>query len=351
MRPVTSLSNVLDWIIKILSWPPVLHVLILPGFVAALGAVIFIIWFERKAAARVQMRYGPLNISPRIGGFLQLIADLIRYALQEIIIPHSVDKIQFIIAPLLYVVLSVLPVAALPVTDNPAYYVIPPQYTLLVALMLSMLPGIFALLAAWASNNKFASIGMMREAYLITGYEIPILVTGLTVALMAGSLNMVDIVRAQWSTLPFMVLNPVAAIVFFITILISTSRFPFEIPEADQEIVAGPYTEYSALLYGINMGGSYIRTYIYSIFFALAFLGGWYPYEPGTGFIQSFLIPAIIVFIKATLLTALTVFMRAVFPRYRIDQALEYAWKYLFPLSLIGLLIGILEAMILPIGA
>lgn len=332
---------------EILLWPPVLQVAIFPGFLGALLLVMFVIWFERKAAARVQMRYGPLNISPRLAGLIQVMADLTRYALQEIILPKSVDKAYFLMGPVLYTVLSILPIAALPVTPLEEYHPIPMDYSLLVAMALTTLPGIFILLAGWASNNKFAVVGSMREAYLITAYEIPIFISALAVAIAVGTFNLVETSAAQSGWKLFLLLNPLAAMAFFISVLMSTSRFPFEIPEAENEIVAGPYTEYSALLYGLNMGGSYIRGYVYSVLFVLLFLGGWHPVTPGEGIVSGFLIPALVVFVKASVLVSIMAFLRAIFPRYRIDQALEYAWKYLVPLALAGLFVGVVEAQLL----
>ena len=340
------MNVVIEWILRIIEWPPIFNIIALPGFLASLAVVVFAIWFERKAAARVQMRYGPLNISPRIGGFLQLIADLTRFAFQEIIVPEKADYMPFIVSPIIYLVSSVTAVAAIPATSLPQYHVINSSYTMLIALAILSIPGIMVLAAAWASNNKFSLIGGVREAYVIASCELPVFISALAASVAAGTLCLTSIVGFQKNTLWLAILDPPAAVAFFIAVLLSTSKFPFEIPEAESEIVAGPFTEYSALLFGLSMGGGYIKSYVYNLLFTVAFLGGWLPYEPHGGFWTGMIIPAIIVFVKAGILTCVMAFMRSVFPRYRIDQAIRYSWKYLIPLSLAGVAIAFVIAAV-----
>ncbi|MEB3845789.1 MAG: NADH-quinone oxidoreductase subunit NuoH [Desulfurococcales archaeon] len=337
-----------DWIrllIDIIFWPPLFQLVIAPGLVAALLVVIFIIWFERKTAARVQMRIGPYHISPRLGGFLQLFADLTRYAFQEIIIPTAVDKPIFIGAPLTALVLSLLPVVSMPYTSTPYYYPLPMDYSLLLTVALSTISPIFIVAAGWASNNKFAVIGSLRESFVITAYELLIVITALSGGVAALSYNLVDIVNAQTPFYKWMILtNPIAALTMFAAILMATSGFPFEIPEAENEIVAGAFTEYSGLMYGINMGSAYIKRFVYSLLFTLVFLGGWLPYKPGIHLIDGYIIPLVVVLVKATIVMAIISFLRAVYGRFRIDQALDGAWRIFIPLALIGFGLALLEA-------
>lgn len=330
-------------LIEIIIWPPIWQLIVL-GLIAPLAVVIGILWFERKTAARVQRRFGPLQIAPRIGGAIQLIADLVRYSFQEIIIPRTVDKGVFILAPLTALVLSILPVVAMPFTSISRWWPIPMQYSVLISLALTTVSAIFLVAAGWASNNKFSIIGGMREAYMITAYELMIILSILSASAMTMSYNFVDIVQAQAGWKWFIILNPIAFLAVFIGVLMATSGFPFEIPESENELVAGPYTEYSGLLYGINMGAAYIKRFVYSLLITLAFLGGWLPYQPGPGFISGYLIPSIVVIVKATILMAIFSFLRAVYGRYRLDQALDFAWKILFPLALAGFGLGLLEA-------
>ena len=338
--------GVVDLILSIIFWPPLFQLVIIPGMIAALGLVVLILWFERKAAARVQMRVGPLYVSPQIGGALQLIADLFRYMMQEIIIPRGVDRAVFLAAPLAGLVVSLLPLAAIPVSPLPQTWPIPMDYSVLVALALTTLGPIFIIAAAWASNNKFAVIGGMRESYLITAYEIVAIASLLSAAVLAGSMNAVEVVEAQAGGKIFALLNPLAFVAAIIAVLMATSGFPFEIPEAENEIVAGAFTEYSGLMYGINMGSAYIRRYVYSVLIALFFLGGWKPLDPqpGTGVIEGYLLPALVIMAKAAVIMAFLSFLRAVYGRYRIDQALDLAWRVVFPLTLAGFGLSILLA-------
>ncbi len=328
----------------IIFYPPVYQFIIIPGLIAALVVAIFIIWFERKAAARVQMRYGPYEISPRTGGATQLIADLVRYSFQEIIVPRTVDAAIYFAAPVAAVVVSLLPLDAVPLTSDPAFWPIPMGYSLLLAVALSTLSPIFVLLMAWASNNKFSVIGGIRESFIVTAYELVAVLSLLSAASAMSTYNLVDIVEAQSSGLWYGLLNPLAFLTAFIATLMTTSGFPFEIPDAESEIVAGPYTEYTGLMYGLDMGAAYIKRWVFSVLMALVFLGGWAPYVPGQGFVLGYLVPSIIVSLKALVIMAIMSFLRAVYGRYRIDQALGIAWEILIPMSLAAVGIGFAEA-------
>lgn len=338
--------GVWDVIVKLVFWPPFFQLVVIPGLLAALGLVILILWFERKAAARVQMRVGPLYVSPQLGGLLQLVADLFRYMMQEIIVPRRVDRAVFISAPLAGLVISVLPLVAIPVSPLPETWPIPMDYSVLISLALTTLSPIFIVAAAWASNNKFAVIGGMRESYLITAYEVTAIASLLSAAVMAGSVNAVEVVEAQSGWKLFALLNPLAFVAALIAVLMATSGFPFEIPEAENEIVAGAFTEYSGLMYGVNMGSAYIRRYVYSVLIALFFLGGWKPLDPqpGAGILWGYILPALVVVAKASVIMAFLSFLRAVYGRYRIDQALDVAWRVVFPLTLAGFGLSILLA-------
>ncbi|MCE4627776.1 MAG: NADH-quinone oxidoreductase subunit NuoH [Desulfurococcales archaeon] len=328
---------------KIISWPPLWQLIVL-GLIVPLLVVIYILWFERKTAARVQRRIGPLHVSPKIAGGLQLLADLIRYSFQEIIIPKTVDKAAFISAPLIALILSILPVVGVPFTDKPEWFPIPMDYSLLVVLALVTLSPIFLIVAGWASNNKFSIIGGMREAFMITAYELIIIVSVASAGVAVGSYNIVDIVHAQTGWKLLGLLNPIAFFTAFVGVLLATSGFPFEIPESEHEVVAGAFTEYSGLMYGINMGAAYLKRMVYSIVLSVAFLGGWLPYTPGEGFVSGYLIPSIVIMVKATILMMIFSFLRAVYGRYRLDQALDLAWKIMFPLAAIGFGLSLAEA-------
>ncbi len=336
-------GGIIDIIIDIITWPPLWQLVVL-GLIIPLVVVIYILWFERKTAARVQRRIGPYHVSPKIAGGLQLVADLMRYMFQEIIIPKTVDKFPFVVAPLAALILSIVPVVSIPFTSLSQYYPISMEYSLIITLALLTLSPLFVILSGWASNNKFSLIGGIREAYLITAYELIAILSFLAAGAMTGSFNLVDIVASQQGAKWFILLNPIAFLAAFIGVLLSTSGFPFEIAESEHEVVAGAFTEYSGLVYGMNMGAAYLKRMIFSIVITVVFLGGWYPITPGEGFIWGYLIPSIVIMIKATILMMIFSFFRAVYGRYRLDQALDIAWKILFPLAVLGFGLGLLEA-------
>ncbi len=345
--------SIVFWgIVKLIFWPPIYQFVIIPGLAAAMVVVISIIWFERKAAARVQMRYGPWEVSPRLAGYLQLFADLIRYSFQEIIIPRTVDLMPFLTSPLFALLLSILPLAVIPVSPVKWTWPLTPsamRYSVLIAAALTTLSPIFIVAMGWASNNRFATIGSMRETFLITAYELSAVIGLFSVVATVHSFDFTKVVAFQGGGKWLGLINPLALLATFIATLISTSAFPFEISDAENEIVAGPFTEYSGLMYGINMGSAYIKRWAMSILIALAFLGGWRPYipPPNAGYVTGYLIPSLIVTAKAVIVMALMSFLRAVYGRYRIDQALHVSWKYVFALAIAGFGLAILEGYIL----
>ncbi len=313
-----------------------LHIFILPGFGAVLVLVILIIWAERKMAGLIQLRYGPLHVSRRFGGILQLVADLIRYSFQEFIVPRNVDRIAYLTGPALALIFSIIPVAFIPVTP----YVEPPIYissNILVVLALLSIAPIFIIVTGYASDNKFAFIGSLREAFLMISYEIPFIISILSMALLYRSLDMSGAVDFQARYLPGILLNPSAALVAYIAIIRITGRFPFEISEAESELVMGPYTEYSGLMYGVSMGIGYIKLYIYSMLFSIVFLGGWLPLVSGDP-VSSYLIGGLIILIKTSILMLISVFLRSVYPRYRVDQAIRLGWSQIFFLSIVSMI-------------
>ncbi|MEM4965713.1 MAG: NADH-quinone oxidoreductase subunit NuoH [Sulfolobales archaeon] len=313
------------------------HVFILPGFLVLLIAVILLIWAERKIAGLVQLRYGPLYVSRRIGGALQLVADLIRYSFQEFIIPERADRIPFLTAPALALLFAIVPIAFIPIAPGIAPPINTSSNLLIVLAVLAVAP-IYVVLAGIASDNKFSFIGSLREVFLIISYEIPFFISILSIAMIFRTLDLSELVYLQSSFLWGALLNPVAAIVAYIAILRITSRFPFEISEAESEIVMGPYTEYSGLMYGVSMGISYIKLYIYSLLYTIVFLGGWLPFQGGMGFVGDYIIGNLVIIAKASILMLISVFLRAVYPRYRVDQAIRLGWSTVFILSIVSLI-------------
>jgi NADH-quinone oxidoreductase subunit H len=312
------------------------YMIIYPGLIAIVIIAALMLWAERKIAALVQLRYGPLWVSRRIGGALQGFADLIRFSFQEVIIPRRSDVVPFLISPGLAILFSMLPIAFIPVSPmlNPP---LNSDLSLLAAIAIISLAPIFIVIMGWASDNKFAFIGSLREALLMVSYEIPLIISLISMAVIYSSLNFREIVERQY-ILPGMILNPFAFIASFIAVLRITSRFPFEISEAETEVVAGPYTEYSGLMFGLSMGLAYIKLYVYTLILSLVFLGGWLPVQGGEGFLLGFLIPSLVVMIKLSVLSLVAVFLRAIYGRYRLDQAIRLGWIYIFALSIFSLI-------------
>jgi NADH-quinone oxidoreductase subunit H len=331
-------------------YPSFFVMIIFPGLIFALIVLLYTIWFERKIAAKVQMRFGPLYASKRSGGFLQLVADAMKFVFSEIIVPEQVNSTLFALGPVLYLLVSLLPLAAIPLSTIPPtgsvlsmyfheFYdpnvgtgimaAVVSNYSLLIVLALEAVTPVFVLFTAWVTNNRFALLGAVREGLLSVSYDVLLIMASLSLAIEFHTLDVAKIVEAP---IPGFVANPFAAFLFLVGMLIGTGRFPFDIVEAESELVAGPYTEYSGLLFVLSMGGSYIGTFAYSILFADLFLGGWQPFTGYYGMIFT-------VF-KAILVLMFAVFMRSVYGRYRIDQALRGSWKYLFPLALLSIVIG-----------
>ncbi len=330
------MQDLLSFLISLLFEPYIFVPLIFPGLVVIFIVLLVIIWLERKIAAKVQLRYGPLYVLKPLGGVIQTIADLLRYLFQEPIIPKAVDKIAFLLTPIMLFGLAYLPTVAIPV--SPTFYAFRSDISLLLVLALTTLAPIFTVLMGWASNNKFSLIGGLREGYLVISYEIPTFLSALSMAVLYGSLDLVDIAEAQKGIWGFF-LNPIAGISMLVLMYMSTSKFPFEIPEAESEIVAGAYTEYSGIIYGLVMGASYVKLYVLSLVYTILFLGGWNPLP--ASMMSNPLIPGTILFIKAFILVAIGAFLRAVYPRFRIDQAMDIGWKMALPASILAIFISL----------
>ncbi|RLG45387.1 MAG: NADH-quinone oxidoreductase subunit NuoH [Thermoproteota archaeon] len=330
-----SVSELIRWIVSLLLKPYVFAPIFFPGIATAFILILLLIWLERKIAAKVQLRYGPLYVSKRFGGILQLVADLLRYLFQEPIIPKNADKIVFILGPILLFGTAYIPTALIPVSGS--FVPFRSEVSLLVVIALLSISPLFDLVIGWASNNKFSLIGGLREGYIIVSYEIPLFISTIAIAMLYGTLDLVEIAgQNKWGVL----LNPIAALVFLIVTYMSTARFPFEIAEAESEIVMGPYTEYSGILYGLTMGASYVKMYVLSLLFTILFLGGWNPvFWP---FTLHPILPGLIMLAKALVVMVIGIFLRAVYPRYRIDHALSIGWKLLLTLSFLAVCYSLL---------
>ena len=284
--------------------------------------VMFLVWLERKVIGRIQDRYGP-NRAGRFGS-LQLIADTIKLLSKEDIVPAQGDRWVFYLAPIVVVVPALLIYAVIPfgrgmiLTDL--------NVGILYVMAVSSLTTVGILMAGWSSNNKYSLLGAMRAAAQIVSYEIPMVLSVLGVILLTGSLSMVAIVNAQ-SRLPFVVLQPLGFLLFFVAAIAEANRTPFDLVEAESEIVAGYHTEYSGMRFALFFLAEYMNAFAISALAATLFLGGWQ---------WGILPPYVWFFLKTYALVFVLLWIRGTLPRLRVDQLMGLAWKVMIPLALVN---------------
>ena len=312
-----------------LHW--VVFVVVILVFVL-LMAIIFI-WLERRGLGRFQVRLGPNRAGPF--GVLQPVADVIKVLLKEDIVPAKGDKLIFWLAPVVAFVPTLLLFAVIPFQSGALLADLNVGILYIVAVSSVSVVGIF--MAGWASNNKYSLLGAMRTVAQVVSYEIPLGLSVIGVVLIAGSLSMSEIVAAQ--NIPFILLQPLGFLIFFLASLAEINRTPFDVMEADSEIVAGFHVEYSGMKFGLFYLTEYAETLAVSAIVATLFLGGWRgPWLP----------PVLWFLIKIFAMFFLIIWIRSTVPRVRIDQVMAFAWKFLLPLSLINIFITGIEVILLP---
>jgi NADH-quinone oxidoreductase subunit H len=294
---------------------------------------VFSIWFERKFAARIQSRYGPTLVGP--AGILQLIADALKMLQKEDIIPQKADPILFRLAPPCTVIITLAVAAVIPFDEN----VLAADLDIGVLFMLAV-GGLIVFpvwVAGWASNNKYALLGAMRAVAQGISYEIPLVLSAMVPVVLAQSMRLSDIVSIQAEThwFAFWPLGPglIAFVIFFICSLAEANRIPFDIPEAESELVGGVTTEYGGMRFGLLWIAEYLHTLISSAVAATIFFGGWDgPFAPGLHWmvLKTFVIFFMIFWIRWSLV------------RFRSDQLMALCWKYLLPLSLLLVMVSAL---------
>jgi NADH-quinone oxidoreductase subunit H len=303
--------------------------------------VLFLIWFERKVVARLQDRIGPNRVGGRFG-LLQSVADAMKLLTKEDIIPAGADRFVFNLAPLLAVMAALLVWAVIPF--GPGVIGTDLNVGLFYVLAISSVSVVPILLAGWASNNKYALLGAFRSVAQLVSYEVPMIMALLVPVLLARTLSMQGLVLAQevW----FLLFAPLAAIIFFVSALAELGRTPFDLIEAESEIVAGFHTEYSGMKFAMFFLAEFISTLFMSALFATVFLGGW----RGPGVEQLPLLGLIYFLAKTMLVYFAIVWVRGTLPRVRIDHMMDLNWKFLVPLT-VGLFfaVALLEKM-LPAG-
>jgi NADH-quinone oxidoreductase subunit H len=312
-----------------------------PELIRMVFAVIIIISFiflnaimmgylERKIAGHVQRRPGPMEVG--FHGILQLVVDGVKLVAKELLVPVNVDRTLFRLAPILSFTPVILPLLVIPFSEKLQARDL--HLGLLFIVSMTSINVMALLVGGWGSNNKYSMFGAMRAVAQSIAYEIPILLSMLAVILMANTFSLKEIVGAQ-QKIWFVVLQPLAFIIYIISGVAETNRAPFDLPEAESELTAGFHTEYSGMGFSLFFLGEYTNMFTVAAVATVLFLGGWHgpplPYGEYLGIVWFFL--------KVYFLLFFMIMIRWTYPRVRFDQLLNFAWKYLVPFSLANILI------------
>ena len=301
---------------------------ILYVLIPVLVSVAMIVWLDRRIWAFVQKRRGPNVVGPF--GLFQTLADALKYIFKEIIIPASSNKIIFILAPIVTMTLALIAWAVIPFSED--YVLADINVGILYIFAISSLGVYGIIMGGWASNSKYPFLGSIRSAAQMISYEVSIGVIIINVLLCVGSLNLSDIVLAQekiWFVIP---LFPMF-VIFFISSLAETNRPPFDLPEAEAELVAGYQTEYSGMMYAMFWLGEYANILLMCALGSILFLGGWL--APMDIPLFDIVPPPVWLILKILFLFVLFALIKAIVPRYRYDQLMRLGWKVFLPFSLI----------------
>ncbi len=313
--------------IQIMTSPLFLKIAIFPGL-ASIGIIAALLtWLDRKITARVQLRIGPQYVSP-LGGILQSFADLIKLAFKELIIPEKADRFFFLLAPVFGMVLAAGLIGLIPF--SPETLISNLEVGLPVFLAFVTLSPTLVLLAGWSANSKYPFIGGLRSLFQQTGYEIPLWLSSIGVVMMAGSFNLTKIVQAQ-SAGWFIVPQLLGALIFLVTSVAEQERIPFDLPEAEPEIIMGWQAEYPGFLFLAAQGAGFIKLYAFSALFTTIYLGGYM--GPGP------LPPLFWSIFKTTVMVVVVILLRGAFGRVRLDQLLRYGWTLLLGLAIVNIAI------------
>ncbi len=303
--------------------------------------VIFLIWFERKAVARIQDRLGPNRVGKY--GLLQPFADVLKLLTKEDIIPAKADKFLYWMAPILSLAGVLLLWPAVPLGKGIGGNV---NVAVLYLVAVGTLSTFAILVAGWSANNKYALLGAFRTVAQMISYEVPIVLALLVPVLLARSMNLQDIVAAQdvW----FVVAAPLPALIFFIASIAEVGRTPFDLLEAESEIIAGFHIEYSGMKFAMFFAGEFLHAFTVGVLGAVLFFGGW----RGPGAEAYPILGLFYLWLKAFLLYFVIVWVRGTFPRVRIDHLLDFTWKFLTPLALVVLMAtAVLDKALVRAGA
>ncbi len=285
---------------------------------------IFLIWYERKLIARIQDRFGPNQVGP--WGIFQPIADMLKIFTKEYITPQGADKVPYNIAPILTVgaVLMVWSVIPFSITVMGTDLNVGFLYILAVGALGEM----GFILAGWGSNNKYAMLGAFRSVALLISYEVPLVISALVPIMLAGTLSVTGLVQSQTTWNIF--LAPTAALIFLVATIAETGRSPFDLSEAESELVAGFNVEYSGLKFGMFYVGEFLHAFTAAMIFSTVFLGGW----RGPGAEEIPVLGFFYLILKTFIVHFFTILVRGTLPRFRIDQMMNLNWKVLTPTAL-----------------
>ena len=333
-----SLINNITGLLAAKSWPSdnfwihwVFYTLVI--LIAVLSIVMGFIYMERRLIARMQSRLGPNRTGP--WGLLQPVADAVKVLLKEDIIPDKADKLIYWLAPIVAFFPVLLIFAVVPFANNALLTDL--NIGVLYVLAVSSLTAVGVFMAGWSSNNKYSLLGAMRNIAALVSYELPLMLSTIGIVIITGSLSLNQIVVSQ--NIPFILLQPLGFLLFFIGGCAEINRSPFDLLEADSELVAGHHTEYSGMKFAMFYLVEYAEALALSALIATFFLSGWKgPLLP----------PLIWLLVKVFAVFAIMIWTRATFPRMRIDQLMGLAWKGLLPIGLINLVITGIEVVVFP---
>lgn len=287
--------------------------------------IIILIWLERKISGFIQLRLGPNRLGP--WGAFQTVADAIKLLTKEDIIPDAADRFIFRTAPMFFIIVAIMLYVVIPFGDG--MEIVDLNVGVFYFISLGSLSTIAILMAGWSSNNKWSLMGAMRAVAQMISYEIPLAFSLLGIIMIAGSLRMSDIIAAQ-SNVWFVILQPIAFITYFIAATAELNRGPFDMPEAEQELTAGAYTEYTGMRWALFFLAEYTNLFAVSALAATMFFGGWQgPWLPSWLWLP----------IKAYIIMLVFFWMKWTFPRIRMDHLMSFSWKVLIPVSLANIVI------------
>lgn len=326
------MNNIPYWMIESLK-------ILGAGFVVAFFIaliVLYLIWWERKISAHIQQRLGPMRVGWH--GWKQTIADAVKMLIKEDIIPSGADRAVFTVAPFVVFVPTIMAYLVIPFGKN--LLVRDLNIGILYIFSITTFGVVAILMGGWASNNKYSLLGGLRSAAQIISYEVPLVLSILGVICMCGSLSMAKIVEAQ-KNIWFVFLQPLGFLIYLVSATAEVNRTPFDIPEAESELVAGFNVEYSGIKFAMFFLAEFANMFLVSAIATTIFLGGWLgPYSSQLGFIW-FLI-------KTLFVVWLLMIFRWTYPRLRVDQLMEFGWKVLLPLAFLNLFITGIVILLIP---